>query len=94
MNMGMDEHNFHWALGKLNEGKAVSRDHRLWAGKKLFKLNQQKFMVEKKSSYHPHAKGQIIVGQYLVTIKEGILWPFEYGTIDIMATDWSVVKEG
>jgi len=88
--MSLEIHNFEWALSHINKGKAVSRDHREWAGKKLVKINRQTITVDKKSPYHSHSQGQVIVMEHLVTIRENLIANFS-DPASLMAEDWKVV---
>ena len=90
--MSLEPHSAHWAMQHLNEGKAVSRDDRSWAGRKLFRVNKQTVNVDKKSAYHAHTTGQVIIDKHLVTIKEGVIRPYIWGTEDINSEDWTLAK--
>jgi len=88
----MNETNYTWAIGKLLEGKAVTRAVGSWSGKIVFMCNKQiiDIVKDKRSPYGKHVKGQIIVPAHPVTEKNAVVVPWVPDFLDFLADDYQL----
>lgn len=89
----MDTHDFIWAMNHVLKGKAVGRDSRNWAGKKVFRQNKQTITIEKHkhNPLKPHCEGQVIVAPMDMVYHEGVVRPYIPSNEDCNAEDWCIV---
>ena len=84
----MHPFNFAWAFENLCAGKAVSRDAKTWAGKKLFLVRKRSDTVDKKHPYYPHCKGDTIIPLQVIKVSHGVASPYIPSNEDFFAEDW------